>query len=72
MGHRWRSIDQVISCQRDIHSGKIKQHFFLDLLGFSSDWANLFLTVAKDTFPSPVGVKQVGIKFWFASDSLWR
>ena len=59
MGHRWRNIDQVISCQRDIHSGKIKQLFF-DLLGFSSDWANLFLTVAEDTFPSPVGVEQDG------------
>ena len=59
MGHRWRNIDQVISCQRDIHSRKIKQLFF-DLLGFSSDWANLLLTVAEDTFPSPVGVEQDG------------
>ena len=52
-------IDQVISCQRDIHSGKIKQLFFLSAW-LSSDRANLFLTVAEGTFPSPVGVEQDG------------
>lgn len=34
--------------------------FLLDLLGFSSDLANIFLTVAADTLPSPFGVEQVG------------
>ena len=59
MGHRWRSVDQLISCQRGIHSRK-SGSFFLDLLGFSrSDWPNLFLKVAADTLPSPFGFEQV-------------
>ena len=54
MGHRCRSIDQVISCQRDIPSGKNKQLFS------PSAWGNLFLAVAEGIFPSPVGVEQDG------------
>ena len=42
----------MITCH--IHSGKIKQLFS------RSDWANLFVTIAEDTFPSPVGVEQDG------------
>ena len=59
MGHRCRSINQVISCQRDIHSGKIKQLFPLSAW-LSSDRANRFLTVAESTFLNPVGIEQDG------------
>ena len=59
MGHGCRSIDQVISCQRDIPSGKNKQPFSPSAW-ISSDWANLFLTVAEGIFPSPVDVEQDG------------
>ena len=59
MGHRCRSIDQVISSQRDIPSGKNKQ-LFSPSAWLSSNWGNIFLTVAEGIFPSPVGFEQDG------------
>ena len=50
----------MISCQRDIQSGKNQEAFSSICLAFHLIGKIFFLTVAEGTFPSPVGVRQDG------------